>query len=378
MTGALAVQIRRDLDLGVGVLGVLFGFYFAVAALFSAPMGRLVERRGWVDGIRMSGLGSGLALVGVAALGRNVWSLGAVFVIGGVASALSHPAANMALARSVPGSRQGLLFGVKHVAVPSAVIFGGLAVPAFALTIGWRWAFAAAAVGAFATALGVPRLTTAATSHAPAIAVAARPQSRMRTLLMLAAAAAFGIAAMDGLATFLVAYAVDLGIAEGPAGLLLAGGSVAGLVTRLWVGWMVDRRGRTGLAAMGGLMGAGSLGLAVMASGGEPALVVGAMLAFVAGWGWSGLMTFVVVWANPGAPAAATGISHTGTFVGAAIGPPVVGIVADYVSFSAAWWLTAGLLAAAAGLVAAVGVMGDVGGRRREQDSPQSTPGAAR
>ncbi len=103
MTGALAVQIRRDLDLGVGALGILFGFYFAVAALFSAPMGRLVERRGWVDGIRMSGLGSGLALVGVAALGRNVWSLGAVFVIGGMASALSHPAANMALARSVPG-----------------------------------------------------------------------------------------------------------------------------------------------------------------------------------------------------------------------------------------------------------------------------------
>ena len=102
MTGALAVQIRRDLDLGVGALGILFGGYFAVAALFSAPMGRLVEGRGWSEGIAMSGLGSGLALVGMAALGRNVWSIGAVFVVGGMASALSHPAANMALARSVP------------------------------------------------------------------------------------------------------------------------------------------------------------------------------------------------------------------------------------------------------------------------------------
>ena len=75
-------------------------------------------------------------------------------------------------------------------------------------------------------------------------------------------------------------------------------------------------------------------------------------LAFTGGWGWSGLLTFAVVRANPDAPAAATGISHMGTYVGAAFGPPLFGVVAEHISFATAWWGGTASLGLAAMLVA--------------------------
>ncbi len=75
------------------------------------------------------------------------------------------------------------------------------------------------------------------------------------------------------------------------------------------------------------------------------------MGAFVAGWGWSGLFTFAVVSDNPSAPAAATGITHTGVFIGAAVAPPVFGLLAERASFSAAWMATGMSLLIAAALV---------------------------
>lgn len=85
----------------------------------------------------------------------------------------------------------------------------------------------------------------------------------------------------------------------------------------------------------------GAVGVAALAWGTVPALIVGGIGAFTAGWGWSGLFTFAVVRDNPSAPAAATGITHTGIFVGAAVGPPAFGFLAERASFSIAWALAA-------------------------------------
>lgn len=339
MTAALAVQIQEDLGLSVGALGVLFGMFFAVSALASSAMGRMVENAGWVRGIQISGMASGLVLIGMATVASSTWSIAALFVLGGIAAALSHPAANLAIARSVPQSRQGLLFGLKHTAVPAAAMLGGIAVPVFGLTVGWRWAFAAAAILAIAPALAAHRIGETHMA-ARSIQTSGRPETSMRILLILAGASALGVGGIDALATFVVAYGVDIGFGEAAAGVLLAVGSVAGLLTRLLAGWLVDRRSGAGLPWMAGLLAIGAVGLALIAGGGRSALVVGAVLALGLGWGWSGLLTFVVVRANPGAPAAATGVTQAGTFVGAAVGPPLVGLVAEHASFSAAWWIT--------------------------------------
>jgi predicted MFS family arabinose efflux permease len=73
-------------------------------------------------------------------------------------------------------------------------------------------------------------------------------------------------------------------------------------------------------------------------------------------------MTFFVVWANPHAPAVATGITHTGTYVGAAVGPLLIGHLAERTSFTVAWWSTSAMLGTAAILVLGVWVFGRSGG----------------
>jgi predicted MFS family arabinose efflux permease len=345
MTGALAVQIARDLGLELAQLGALFGIYFGVSALGSAALGRVTEWRGWSQVLRLAAAGSAVTLLAIATVARSPWVIGAFFVLGGVSAAASQSSANLALARSVPATRYGLLFGFKHVAVPIATMLGGLAVPAFALTIGWRWAYGAAAALACGVAIGVPRARRGLDGSARDPARVAKLSTPVGTLALLAIAAALGIGGMDSLASFGVTYSVDTGMAESTAGILLAAGSVAGLTTRLIAGWLIDRRQHAGLPAIAALLAGGALGLTVLAAGGPAWVATGVLVAFAFGWGWSGLLTFSVVRANPEAPAAATGITHTGVYVGAAAGPPLFGLLAEHVSFAAAWWCASAALA---------------------------------
>jgi len=378
LAAALAVPIGGDLSMDLGDFGLLIGVYFGIAAMGSAGLGGLVERWDWPMGIRVSAIGSFVCLIGTAAFARNAWGIGGFFVVGGLASAISHPSANLALVRSVPSSRHGLIFGLKHIAVPSATMLGGLAVPAFGLTVGWRWAFVVAAVLAVATVLAVP-----SNRRAPGEIGSrrTRPAYSLVALAVMAVVALLGIGAMTALATFLVAYAVDRGMAQGFAGALLAAASLSGLACRLVAGWLVDRRPHAGLPAIAALLALGAGGVVVMTTGGLGWLVGGVLLAFAAGWGWSGLFTFVVVRANPEAPAAATGITHTGIFVGSAVGPPVIGVLVDHGSFAAAWWLAAAMLTLAA--VLTLGVW--LGGRspsavaaRRRADTGRAGTGIAK
>jgi predicted MFS family arabinose efflux permease len=87
---------------------------------------------------------------------------------------------------------------------------------------------------------------------------------------------------------------------------------------------------------IGGGAAYGLLGL------GLPWLTVpGAILGFAAGWGWNGLFSLGVVVENPKAPALATGLTHTGGYLGAATGPLIFGAVAEYHGYGPAWGLTA-------------------------------------
>ena len=358
LTGALAIRIGDDVGIDLAGVGGLYGVLFGTAALASAPTGRLVQRLGWEIGIRAAAAGTGLALIVMAAISDDWWAMwwpiATVFVLAGVAAAASQAASNLALARSVPSGRYGLLFGLKHTAVPAAAMLGGLAVPTIALTIGWRYAYVMAAVLAFATALAVPlrRENHWVPSGSPT--PTKHPATPVSTLIALAVAAALGHAGIDALGAFVVPYAVSEGVAEGLAGILLAAGSLAGLVTRLTAGWRIDSRQHAGLPWMAALLLSGSLGFLMLSVGGRPLLVAGVLLAFAGGWGWAGLLTFVVVRANPEAAAVATGIANTGKYVGAALGPVVFGYLAEQVSFAAAWGIACIALLAGAVLVVAI------------------------
>ena len=86
-------------------------------------------------------------------------------------------------------------------------------------------------------------------------------------------------------------------------------------------------------------------------AGAGPALLVATLAAFGAGWAFTGLVNLQVVTTWHDAPAAATGVTQSGIFLGGTAGPLAFGWVAEHASYALAWWGAALLLAATAGLV---------------------------
>ena len=72
------------------------------------------------------------------------------------------------------------------------------------------------------------------------------------------------------------------------------------------------------------------------------------------GWGWNGLFNFALVRSYPLAPAWATGVSQTGSRLGAVASPLLFGLLAVGVS-SGAGWLCCAAMALGASLAIAVG-----------------------
>ena len=354
LIAGFAVQIRAELDLSLSGLGLMIGLFFGTAALVSPSMGRLSERVGWAAGLLIASGFTAVSLAGVGWIAGSTPELAVFYIVGGIGSALSQIASNLTVAQCVDPSRQGLVFGLRHAAVPTAAILAGLAVPTIALTVGWRWGFRAALLLVLVAAASIPRHGEPHTINPAPPAKAGHPQS-LRTpfplLIMLAVAVGLGTGGIDTIASFIVSYSVAEGISESSAGILLAVGSVCGLTARVVGGWLIDRSQHADLTAVAAMIGTGTGGVVLLNLGGLPGLYLGAAIAFAAGWGWAGLFTFAVVKDNPEAPAAASGITQTGKYLGAAIGPPIFGLIADRVSFTAAWWFTTMVLALAAALI---------------------------
>jgi MFS family permease len=346
LTGGLAVQISRELGFDPAGLGLVVALYFLVSALASLPCGALVERFGSGATSKAAVLGAAAAMLAVGTVARSFTALLLILLGCAWCNVLGQLASNLTLARYVPASRLGLSFGIKQAAIPIATLLAGAAVPAVALTVGWRWAYLIGAAVALAALVITPRDTAGRER------TAATPGERATAALsVIAVAAGLAAAAANALGIFLVASAVDRGIDPGTAGLTLTLGSVVGLVLRLLHGWLADRRTGGHIAVVAGSLVLGAGGLALLAVPGTPALIIGTALGFGLGWAWPGLLQFAVVRLNPSAPAAATSIVQMGVYAGGFIGPVGFGYLAAHLSFPTAWGVGAVTMLVAAGLM---------------------------
>ncbi len=350
LTGALAVQIRADLDVGLGLFGFAAATLFAVSGTCARPGGRLVQRLGARKGAALAAVLAIAALAVIATASSAVWLMVGL-AIGGLGNAVAQPSANLGISQFVTEERLGLAFGIKQSSIPAATLLGGLAVPGIALVFGWRWAVAAA------VALAVLLLLWSLTGH-PAGGGPVRPAGGGEPdkglprggLVVLTLGGFLGSAAATSTGVFLVDSAVAAGIAPGPAGLLAAACSVLGLASRIWFGWLADRHpDRSRYLFIANLLAGGALGYGLLATGTEPLFVAGSVLAYAVGWAWTGLFHFAVVRDNRTAAASVTGFVQTGLSLGAASGPLFFGIVAQAFSYTAAW-TTAAVLSVAAAL----------------------------
>lgn len=345
LLGGVAVQLRADLGFGEGRLGLSITLFFALSAVASSRAGRLTEKLGIRRAMSVTAVVAGAALLIIAAA-PGWWVLALGLVVGALGNAFAQPAANLLLARGIARGRQGLAFGVKQGAVPLTSLVGGLAVPVFALTIGWRWAFVAAAGLALSLLLLAPRDLAP-----PAVTIGAPPpglsDATRRPLLVLSAAAALGNMGANSLGVFLVESLVARGTAEATAGIMLVAGSLLGVMMRVSLGWWADRTHRELFSVTAGMLAAGAVGYACFASAVGALVPVGVVLTFGAGWGWNGLFSYSVVASNRDAPATATGITQGGLYVGGMAGPGLFGLVVERAGFGAAWATLAVLVAAA-------------------------------
>jgi predicted MFS family arabinose efflux permease len=349
LLGGLAVQMGEELRFSPAGLGLAVSVYFGVSALASVPSGALVERLGPAVVARAGILLSAGSLLAVALLARSYAVLVVLLAVGAGANALGQLASNMALARQVPAGRQGLSFGVKQAAIPISTLLAGAAVPAFALTVGWRWAFVAAAGAALAALPAVPT-----DPHRPAGAHRERGAGRATTpLVVLGVAATLAAAAANALGTFLVDSAAGRGLDPALAGLTLTLGSAVCVAGRVGSGWLADRRARGHVAVIAGMLVVGAGGLGLLAAAGPVPLVAGVVLGFGLGWAWPGLLNFAVVRLHPQAPAAATSITQTGVYAGGCVGPLGLGAVAAHAGYPAMWTVAAVAMLLAAALMLA-------------------------
>jgi MFS family permease len=348
LIGAVAVQAREDLGFSEAGLGIAEGVFFLGAAITSIGLGRLAEGLGPARAMR---LGAGLSVIvdlGVAASPTFGWVLVFLFA-GGLSNALVQPAANIMVARLIRPGRHGLAFGIKQSSMPAATLLGGLAVPVFALTVGWRWSFVAAAVFGVAAIVAVPRGVGDRGRRRARGAAMREGDAALVPLLVLALGVGLGAAAAGAMAGFLVTGGVEVGLGPGIAGLALTVGSAVGIACRLWVGARADRHASGHLRVVAAMLLGGAAAVLLLAIGIPWVYLVGTLLVFGAGWGWPGLFNLSVVRNNPNAPGASTGITQTGTYVGAVVGPLAFGAVAEGASFAASWLVVAGCYVVAAG-----------------------------
>ena len=251
-----------------------------------------------------------------------------------MAVALSQPGADLTLARGVPAGRQGVAFGAKHTADTFAVLTAGLAVPVLGVTLGWRWAFALIALLVLPIAVLLPRNLFDGAGHAArqiaAVAgTARRPGPGPRCGVSWSSRWRPDWHQAGGPTRpppSCVAYTVDTGVATSTAGLLLTLGGTMGGTSRIFMGWLADRRSGHHFAVCTGLVAVGALGYLILAFAGDAVtFAVGAVLALGIGWSWHGLYVYAVVRSHQHAPAAATGIAHLGPFVGGVTMPVILG-----------------------------------------------------
>ena len=343
LLGAMAVQVRQDLGFSEAGIGLAVGSFFLAASPVSAVMGRCAERAGGGRALRWAALWAGAVQLLIAVAAHSLVVLMVLLAFAGAANALGQPAANLVIARAVPADRQGIGFAVKQSAIPFSTFLGGLAVPAIALTAGWRWAFATGAALALVAAAFVPAGAKAAgpARRAPAGGPGADGRLPMRIMVVLALGVSLAAAAAGSLGAFLVSSAVAAGMSEGSAGVALTAGSALVIVSRLWAGMRADRRAGGHLRWVVVMLTLGSFGYLLFATGRPGLILAGLPLAFGAGWAWPGLFNLAIVLANPASPAAATGVTQTGTYLGAVAGPLLFGLVAEHLSFGWSWTLAA-------------------------------------
>ncbi len=335
----LAPEIAAEAELEPSLVGVFVGVCFAAAMLGSAVGGALIARVGPVRTNQLALLASGAAVL--VAVVPTAPALVLCALLLGAGYGPNTPSGSQVLARTVPPRRRGLAFSLKQSGAPLGAMLAGVVLPAAAALAGWRGALVVVLVIAVVAALlaqPLRRRVDLDESGAAAITSTTSTMDSLRLVWRNAAlrrvtVGAFALMVVHGCyQTFLVVYLVDaIGLGLATAGAVYAVLQGAAAVSRIALGWLVDRVGdaRRTLVAVAGVALASSLAVAAFSPGWPVALMAATCLAAgVGSSGWYGVFLAELVRLAPeGEAGTATGGALFFVFVALVAGPLAISCV---------------------------------------------------
>jgi predicted MFS family arabinose efflux permease len=345
---AVSPLILHDLGMTQSQFGLLAGAVFASAAVGSAWLGRFSDRATSRQQIVLIFGGTVLALV-IAALAQNFWVLLASVIIAGPAQSISNPTTNRLVVTAVPQAQRSGWIGVKQSGVQASQLVAGLLIPAASLWLGWHGAFGLAALLALALLwYALRKLPAEAPRQQTTTARRASAREPLPLPVWLFAAFAFfsGLG-MQATNVYLPLYAVR--VLDFP--LVLAGAAagvsgVVGVTSRvIWGRQMALGRRPSGILialAAGAVVGV----LCLLGAGAlqQPALLwAGVALHGATVLGANVITNSAVLVVVPAERVgAASGVLAMGMYTGFALGPFVMGLLADASGGYNVGWLTVG------------------------------------
>jgi len=347
-------EIERELGGGPGRLGLVLTGALLVAALMNTLGGALAERRGTSAALSLTMAWWATAL-GAGSVAPAPWGvvLGVVAVLStsGAVDVVANVGATAALADS-PGRlvRLHALFNVGGAA--GAVMVGVLL--GLAGAVAWRIAWGVTALVVLVV-LALARGAQLPAGHAGehvALSAGMRTLHRER-LVAVALAFAAGAVVEGGINTWGVLQLrgqLDAGLLVGAGGAAL--GYVVAVLARLSVSGVQTARGARRVVTGGTLLAAS--GLAVLATVTQPAVAALGLVAAAGGVSvcWPLLMS--EVGRGRSRPGMVVGALSTVGYLGAVIGPGLIGLVAGRFGLSAGLWVLA-VTAAAIPVLLSVG-----------------------
>jgi predicted MFS family arabinose efflux permease len=312
----IAPKLAETYGVPVALIGLQVSLVYGSATLAALVSSGLERRWGPCRVMQLSLLLSAIgALLGASAPGVATLALASLF-LGSAVGMISPPVADLIIHFAPPG-KLNLMFSIKQTGVPLGFMISALTAPIIAVSVGWQWSLALVAVLTLTTAAVLQPVRgrwdarrQADTPLAQSPLEGVRAIWRKPELRYLALSGSCYSMAQVCLATFTVTMLVtEVGYSLVEAGVLQSLINLAGVLARLFWGWLSDRsRNASAVLLLIGCIIIGACGAIAFLTPGWPALAVNLLcIAFgISAVGWNGILNAEVARLSPPGTASLT------------------------------------------------------------------------
>jgi len=345
VVATFALSIVREVGRGDSFAGHLATAFFVAGSLTALTLGRRIDRFGARRSALLAGSATSFVALPLLAVVDGPVLMLAACAVAGCAFAITLPATNAVLREVISPDRTILAVCIKQAAIPLALVLASVAAP----LCGRRVAFVAADGLSILALVAFAWVTARAAGHDRS-----DEESEVRRPRVARYAVATMLASL--LAGALIGYAAlslsQAGLGSGAVAGILLFGNLGGIATRVLTGWLAERSALRSWWTVSLMMLAGGLGTLGLASHQPGVAVVGCLVAFVLGWGWSGLTFALILVSSGGHPGSSGALLQAGGMVGSAAGPVVMALAVRVGGMGFGWCVMAAAIAAAGLLVA--------------------------